>query len=629
MSNNYTNYLHLKTTLKQLPKSFYNKLNVSEKGVFDELLSTIESTLPSPVKEKKNPHKRVVTGDFQPRVVVFCLNLKKAIMNRNYRFKRFAFGLVRCLFKEAQRLCRIRTLKKHAVLEPEKPEISLIEGMEESIIRVRAEYEGNRKLVLGRLVVLMRKKNEKDLRNFLFTEWQRAFAYSAQRKVKILEIFYKLRTGACKRTFDRLVKRLPRFGKTLLKLVLEKLLKKKISGGFFNIINADAAEKSNGKEKAMNLGFEKCEVFSCTSVMPKVLNEKIGNSDVNVSGKPPSKEEKFEAEEENFEQISQGPRRNTKMIKKKKQLLRSQKEVAKINKVSNNHAWVESFALLKWKKIYFSSKSKIQNKLHLRTTAAQLFAKVLETVIKIPKKSVVECLKIQNSIKGQSRNFKISFGVFLLGNVFKSIGKLTKFKTLELLKAPSQRILTASPMRSTGAQSNIENLEKRTFYFYKQFKGAIKRIQLKKKIIGLVSIQNYYDSRMDNAAKGKLTSLFLVIQKVNFGQLFSVFHEIKEWSKEVTIKSQGFYFIMQGVIGQKLQRQKKIGFIGIRASALGKVDYLVKTIESRIVFSVLKKTFSKLQQISIDLNKFKAYRAKILGSLAGKIYYRRLSSSLM
>ena len=802
MSTHYNNYLHLKSTLKELPKTFYNKLTRSEKVIFDELLNSIDSTLSRPQPQKTH-HKTAVIGDFQPRVVVFCLNLKKAILNRNYRLKRFAFGLVRCLFKEIQRTAMMRE-KKKAYTPGYQREVEFngsssradesLFKIDESIMRVRAKTETKRKLVLNGVVKLMLKSREKTQRNNLLLVWKYATEKRIAKKNRFVQLISAVSRGICGRHFRNLSRRIcsSMVPVELFEMCFRRMLNQRLCAVFylmqgflhskpltpekilevspirtvefqidkgesmchFNTKRRAPPQKSGNSEpkKAMKvpLQIERGETLACLGVVKAVISEKVNptvefgeylyclglakpeppeivvptletgesisctsvkqfenpeiviptlergdfitclgitkpvvqekiiytetlntnnpqnelqtengdfipclnykekallESTINtkrnkgkVSAKPIEKEVIPEAniiEDENFEDFTRsGPKKTTKMIKKKKQLLGRSKDMEKINKVTSNHLWVLNFALLKWKKYYFSVQTSSQHREGLGITIVQLLEKALEKAKKNREYYAFENLKIQDTVKKQGKNFRLSVGISMISNFFAKKRVFSLFQGINSLKVPRTiKTYTNSSAGvskvSKGAQSDIENLEKRTFYFYKSLKEVIKKIQLKKKIIGLVSIQNFYDSRIDRGIKVKLTSLFLVIQQIHFSALYSVFHEIKEKSLTFKIKSQAFYFIIQSLIENKSQKFKKSALKALEANSHGKLAYFVNKIEDTIHKSSMRSAFIDLNLYTVNLHHFKAMRDDFFGKLAEKIYTKRVSSSFL
>ena len=106
--------------------------------------------------------------------MLFVANVSHSIVNRHYRLKRFAFGLVRCLYKEAVRLSNTslpKSGKRSRKLEQLSKDLGTsTDDIEENILKLRIQSEINRKNALKGVVKLMLLKKERSNRNYLFLE---------------------------------------------------------------------------------------------------------------------------------------------------------------------------------------------------------------------------------------------------------------------------------------------------------------------------------------------------------------------------------------------------------------------------------------------------------------------------
>ena len=655
MTTSYSNLLHLKSTLSELPKSFYNKLNNSEKEIFDELLRTIEASYPANRVQKKKLEKnvanndtiKIAVGDFQPRIVIFCLNLKKAIVNRHYRLKRFAFGLVRCLYKEAVRLSNTslpKSGKRSRKLEQLSKDLGTSnDDIEENILKLRIQSEINRKNALKGVVKLMLLKKERSNRNYLFLEWNKALSIKLAKKQRFFQLIKSLCRSFQQKYFQNLIKSISnsRLALKVLGFSLKVALNKRLYQMFYIVIsfnhpNIFKLVKSepvlSRLPNSKNFTIENSEFIPGFNYKEFALLESPKNVNHHLKGASKNIKRATTADdEENVEDFTYEPKKTTKMIKKKKVLLRRSNDVAKINKITSNHHWVEAFALLKWKKFYFSQKPEVQNKQSLCIMVVQLIEKAAEKIQNEYKYYAFENLKMKYSLQNQSKNFKLSLGSSLIYNIIQKKNKLLSYKTFYSLKQPTYSS-TSNPQvlkASKGSQSNIENLEKRTFYFYKKFKEEIKKIQLKKKIIGFVSIQNFYDTRVDKVIKEKLTALFLIIRRVHYSYLYNTFHEIKEKSIAFMIKSQGFYFILHSFFEQKMIEKKKDALSKIKGEVYGRVNVLVGSIQRIMNGSLVRKSFESIIVYSVHQQYRHQERASFLANLSEKTYFKRISSCFL
>ena len=106
MSGSYATFLKMKTIIKEMPTTFFDKLTEDEQEKFNELIQAAETLKPQPYLKQKPSFKKPETqkqSSFQPRNIIFCLSMKKVFTSKKLKYIRYSFALIRCLLKEAQR----------------------------------------------------------------------------------------------------------------------------------------------------------------------------------------------------------------------------------------------------------------------------------------------------------------------------------------------------------------------------------------------------------------------------------------------------------------------------------------------------------------------------------------------
>jgi hypothetical protein len=674
MKPTYKEFLHLRTTLKELPKNFYNKLDIREKTIFDELITTIDSTF----VPKRSPKKSSITSPellpndtFQPRLVILCLNLTKILENGQKKFKRFTFGLIRCLYREYVRILR-SPKRPSQILEEEKNQPKIDEN-EQNLHRVRDQFEAKRKVLLKNIGSIMSKKKKVSFRNYLFGLWQQKLLFCQMRK-KILYQSVNVLGLKLKKIGFRKICPGPCFSSS-------NVLKKVSSMFFFNVVKGLALKpvsqsfslilEKSSRSQVNPLKICSGEQLTILNIQKKTLKENI-NSNVNNSKTGKVSGIDFDGKAENsgnvenneneIEDFKYTERKNTKMIKKKKQLLRRVNESEKFKKLEKNHRWVQGFALIKWKKLYFSKKSNLQTKENLGVLIIQLLEKALEKIRKSRKSLFFESIKVKHSITKQSLSFKLTFAMNSLEKLLLSKSSLLKYFSLDRIKSfvirsssPSlpvqepRSLLFYKSLNSLIKKQKLQNerffftcfqfysnqrtsdstddiLSKKTYYFYKKLKNVLNKIKLKRKIATFVSIQNYFDSKLDTSANSRLSGLFQCLNQHLFGRLFNGFHDIREKAVISMIRSQAFYFIIHSVFEKRNQSNLRFGLCKIKASVLGEKNFSAGLIEKKIFTAMVRDGFKRIKEYSVNVDNFRYLRSVFTKSLTQKIYFKRLSS---
>lgn len=627
MKPTYRDFLHLRTTLKELPKNFYNKLDIKEKDIFDELLHTIDSTF----TPKRIPKKHEIlvpdplSGNiFQPRLLILCLNLTKILDSNRYKSKRFTFGLIRCLYKEATRVVRKTQSRSSRRLEPDQSTLELqtmTEDIEQSIKRVRAEMLQKKNQVLKNVVKVMLEQKKNCYRNYLFSIWRKESKFVCLRKKFFVQVFWKIllnKTRVSFRAICPITAKAPTLAKkflcSTLKLVCYKVL--------FQVVVLIKSVKVNrsAQPSSLNLKVHEFEIWVGESVgvgsnKQSALKENLGERSHKAKADKPIGQENEDVQVEEFV-YSKKPM--TKMTKKKKQLLRSANQ-----KIDKNHKWVEAFALMKWKKNYYSIQSKAQTKGNLGVLIIQLLEKIFEKMTKNRKFLFFESIKVKYSINKQSIPFKLTLATSTIENLLKKKFSILIYSAVQSIKAYKPETQTEN---SNTLNLSTSTLERKTYFFYKKLKTVLKKLQLKKIIMAFVSLQNFYEVKPDKQVKSKINSIFQIMRQHYFNRIYNGFQDIKEKSVVSMIKSQAFYFIIQSVIERKKFSHSKFSLCKIQAFVKGNANYLAGLIEKKIFNAMVRDSFKKIQAYSVDVDNFKYLRSVFTKSLTEKIYYKRLSS---
>ena len=207
MEGSYKTFLEMKTLFSEFPSSFYSKLSKSELDKFKQLIQAAESLKPSP--PVKHPRRSLSVDPiyFQPKNIIFCLNIKKLFTKKKFMFVRFSFALLRCLFKEYQ---RIEARKKKFLLklskEPFSKDIGIGAERVESELTERAEYVDSKTFQVMEKIFMNNKNYRKKQR--VLGCWKREVEGSRIRKKRFLR---KIK-NVVKRLARRVLGSVNRFG---------------------------------------------------------------------------------------------------------------------------------------------------------------------------------------------------------------------------------------------------------------------------------------------------------------------------------------------------------------------------------------------------------------------------------
>ncbi|OMJ93631.1 hypothetical protein SteCoe_3326 [Stentor coeruleus] len=318
-------------------------------------------------------------------------------------------------------------------------------------------------------------------------------------------------------------------------------------------------------------------------------------------------------------------RKNTKMTKKKKTLLRNSKSTENsIKKISKNHSWVLSFALIKWKKFYFSFRSVNQNSQSISILILQLLVAFSEKYKKKQVKFSFDYIKLRYYIISKNNCLKIWLVVKNISTVIKNKKKMALFKTFSLLNSLRKKKI---PGKSENKQvTRIEDCLNQMFRLLKKLQ---KNVEIKNKIIVFLAIQNYQNEDIKFICKKKLKRMCSLLQKLLFIKKYVYFFELKE---EAYVKYKKIEFlkeIIQEAIGRSDARMIRGSFIIMKSLYSGNIQTFMCNIEKVMNKIVKRETFEACAAYSVNLGNFLVLRNCFTSNLMIKIYYKRMSSSFL
>lgn len=617
MEGTYATFLQMKTILKELPKEFYSKLSQGEKEKVNELALAVESLKPSyatRVVRRKNYENE---GGFQPKNIIFCLNMKKVFTSKRFKFLRFAFALIRCLTKDEIRSER----KKHRKSQSLLPMEDLVKDNNDDIVTVKMLKESKKKMLITICKVYLKNKSQ-ILKSKTFFNWTKQYLTYAH----------------LRRNFITIAKSLlkKRFSSILIKITLHPKAApgKSFQNLFFFLLHKRKAlifsklfrtcQKCSQKKPHLTIEF--CEFIPKYNIIETKLSEKSKNTISKSNPKNP-KQTPYD-ETENFEDFERSPKKNTKMIKKKKTLLRGSKaEVMKINSISKNHSWVEAFALMKWKKFYFSTTSPLQGKGSIGVLVSQILNEFAEKYQKNMKSVFFENLKVRLLVKKQ-KNFKICVLVNVICGIEKGRNKVRMMKAFQILMGylgeREEKI-----EEFYGRMDQIEELQRKGYGVFVILKDFLEHFQLKQKIISFVAIQSCEFSECKDYFSLGLLRLSATLQKLIYIKKYIHFYELKD---QVYIKVQKLNFFTE-IIGNSLQNAKIrstiSAFLKIKAYSNGRVQCLSDALSKFLNYSHKRYAFLMINSYTIHLANFQFLREMFTSNLLQKIYFKRLSFSTM
>ena len=659
-----------KSQISALQKLFYTKLATSEKSIFNKLIF-IKSSSPS-----KKPEKPSTINTYQPRGVVLCLVLKKTIDRRKFSQKRFSFALIRCLYKEAQRLLNSKKSKNNSIKLKPTQKIPWTMTKEKKVLNGESWRLQHKKDSLAQV----RKNFIKVFSDFLKKVRNRHF-FDLLQRIKKIRVYAKFLNAA-----------------------MNNLAKKSIFQAFYHLIyhrnNLKTFEikRSQLQTKTNKLKIEKCEAIQ--SIYPEYILYNKSNSladhesktlplmttnieesfdDINqdknikiiqnnskthqnssflaptnieestfedfspgpdkntkISKKPKKNNSKTNKNlsiscsvEEIFEEISPGPKKNTKMTKKKKVLLRNRQDLSKISILAKNHEWVKAFALMKWKQNSFLAKPSTQKLKKVKAASVQTLSKVLEKLKTKQKSYFFELLKLKNWVKRQKKYTRITFAVLLLSKLEKKWEVMGKYKTLQNFKEFTPFVKNFHKNNTLKPQFGLKNSDKRSFHFYNKLKEIIEKARLRQKIFGFVGIQNTFNYKIKNNAKALLSNIFSILQQKIFSIVYTSFYEILKNNQAFAVKFSKFQALLKKFVEKRKKLYKKFVFTMFRAVFYGKEAVFVQNFEKNVFSSLLRSSFLKLWSYATEAKQIHHRRSLFLAKLCVKTYFKRISNSFM
>lgn len=608
MASPYHVYLHMNNLLKELPESFYDKLDDTETKKVNEIIRAVHSLVKRPAPDLSKQLLDPVSNQLQLKDVIFCLILKKLLNAKKLKFTKFSFGLIRCLFKEVKRNeHKNKKYLKILNLEPYSKEIGTNTQESET-------YDSPQKAILN--------EPKKDYDEMLSDKNAAKLHCETLKKISVLIRFLnKILAKRLYEVIERIVenKKNKLFSIKILFFSLSSLKKRIVQSLFFKLFS-----KTDTKPKF---------TIECNDFIPKFNNKQKAllemneNSKLTLSSMSKDLKSPKSLESENFEDYTPGNKRVSKIIKKKKALVsKSKPSASKLSIINKNHAWVLAFAILKWKKKYFSIKSSSQKKSNIASLALELLSNSVGKH-QIKMKSVIfENLKLKYSILKSSNMLKICLFVNSLTSIFKNQNKFYLFIAFQLISKfqDNENFYQLNTVRYKP-----DYIEGQFKIFYKKLKKFIKNILIKQKIFGFLAIQNYYVINSTPDHYKILNNLFTLLQKMILIKKYIYFYDLKE---ELYLKDQKVQFFsdtIERIIRTNRYKMLFNSILALKCYNHGAVECFVRTLSKVYKKSNIRHSFSLLMSYTIHLNNFLYLRALFTQSLITKIYFKKLSFSIM
>ena len=586
MSGTYATFLTMKTIIKEMPTSFFDKLSEAELEKFNELIQATEALKPQPVSSTKfQPPKtrKQEASSFQPKNIIFCLSMKRIFTSKRSKYIRYSFALIRCLLKEAQRTekkMRVSVIELH-----ETPENLEHRENKNGSSGIFIKDPGSKMKSQKKICRLLRKRNDQFIQNKFFLAWLNLFIKKSKKNINFASR-------------------------------IQKILKKRLQHVFQTTFH------NCPKHRRPQLSIDHCDTIP-------LLEAKENTQSNHNTFKRELNNRACVDETENFEDFEREPKKNTKMIKKKKVLLRGSKpDVTKLEVVNKNHSWVQAFAMLKWKKVYFSVSSNAQIKDHIGILVTQLLSNFTDKYQKNIKSIFFENLKVKYSVIKQSRNFRISLFTSIIARMQKSKLKISKFKAFQMI------YIFAISYESSIQTINI-NIHKaqethdKAFLFYKFLKKVFEQNYLKKKVAGFVAIQNFYFTNPQNNITEGLNNLFILLQRLIYIKKYMHFYELKDEAYIKQQKAEILYESIEIAVDNVRRKQKFSSFFRLKACSKGSTECLIRALEKFSEKLEIKYSFLMISAYATHFSNFKFLRNTFATNLITKIYFKRLSSCLL
>ena len=343
MVSTYRTYLQMKNILKDLQKDFFDKLNDNEKERMNEIFEVAESLKPNQASKFKR--KSVSSGNiqFQPRNIIFCLSLKKIFTKKKLKYIRYSFAVIRCLFKDYKRSQqqKSKTNISRKIIPAQKDINFTSTNGNISSVNPNSSIEDK---FFQKICNFIIKKRNNSVKYKIFAAWKaRNNKLITNKKIFLAKIKEMLR-----KRFIKSVLSIYKFTKnnkiaiSLLQSSLTIAINKRKNSLLLNLFLGKGGEMKNKP----NLHIQSCEFIPKYNIKEYALSENQKMSYYTSDTKETSIIS-YEIDTENFEDFSPAAKINTKMVKKKKILLRSRPAVSKIEILHKNHLWVEGLALVR------------------------------------------------------------------------------------------------------------------------------------------------------------------------------------------------------------------------------------------------------------------------------------------
>lgn len=608
MEGSYKTFLEMKTLFSEFPSSFYSKLSNSELDKFKQLIQAAESLKPSPPPKRPRRSLSIDPIYFQPKNIIFCLNIKKLFTKKKFAFIRYSFALIRCLFKEFQRIeARKRKYLMTLNKEPFSKDIGIDAERLESELTERAEYTDSKTFQALEKIFKSNKNYRKKQR--ILACWKREFEASRLRKRGFLRKIKNVVKGLARRVMGSV----NRFGnwKVLAGNILVRTLVPVIRGRKNKVF--------------LQVFFRGRFMNPCLTVKTQeTVNEfNIGKRIDKIKRVIDTVSKENEAPEiENFKYLE---RKNTIMTKKKKVLLRSAPN--KIEKLEKNHRWALAFALLKWKKQYFSIKSEGQSRQNAVCLASELLTIFTTKYQKRLSSILFENLKVKYLISIQNKNFKTYLLFKMISGIISSKQNIILYRAFRAISASHYKKVSF-PNLSIDMK-NLHEHESRGELLYKILKKVHSNSQLKKKVCTFIAIQNFEPKGKQYTLRYGLKCLYNSLERCVFFKKYVTFFEIKEKTFIIQKKCEFLTYSIQTALDKAFSRNLKFSVLSLKLQSLDQIHLLMLDISKVQRKKLIRSAFNGIKEYANDMGEFIYARNLFAGSLMSKIYFKRVSSSML
>ena len=618
MEGSYKTFLEMKTLFAEFSPTFFSKLSKPDQDRFKQLIQAAESLKPQPQKNSKPRAKIIDQLHFHPRNIIFCLNLKKLFAKKKFSFIRFSFALIRCLFKESQRVERRKMkFEKQESKEPFWKDI----GTDALEIAQETEQGLDKAKKISNLRVIQNlvQKNRKKHQSFkIFFRWRAAFKKSLSRKDLFTKRFEKICRNFSRKVWISLFRyrNWKRLAGDITTRALAPILKSRKNKIFLSIF-------FRGRFAKPQLTVDKGDILVKCNIKEKALLEISGNHSIAISIQP--QKAKCDLEDENIQDFKYLERKNTKMMTKKKVLLgRAPKKIEKIEK---NHQWVLAFALLKWKKQYFMKKSDKQEVKNIVGVGLEIISAFSSKYQKKLCSILFENLKVKYLISKQNKNFKTYLMFKMISGIISNKQNINVYRAFRAIN--SVRVKKVSfPALSIDMQG-LHDMENSGDILYNVLKRIYQNSLLKKKVYAFISLQNFEPSSPIYTRKISINHLIDTLAKVIFFKKYLTFFEIKEKTFIISKKCDFLTYSIESALTNSTRRLLTYSIFMIKINTLDQIQHLLLDIAKVRRKELLRSSFEEIREYAIDMENFIFARNLFTGSLVKKIYFKRVSSSML